>query len=261
MQDAPLPTLLWDMMQTENAITVNQLIKIGPNIVDARYVAASPKALVFYGYTDAHAFSQTWRSLTEPFEYLTAAVRVSAARLEDQSVPVRYITQLRRPNETEFPVIKETRQIYYDGILYWITSLHPAYEEPDVHDVRLLANRLPHSSETRPFGGYSIAEINKLLRALDREQEKILISDFDRSTIVPDLSIEEENLEAAPSAVEKRMVEVARTDEEGKLSCLRCGHRWVPSVPYPKLCSSCNQPWDKPRVRRPYQKRKGKKNN
>ena len=165
---------LTDMLRTflfegspEDAITLNQLIKLDENIADCQFIAATPKALRLYG-REQQSFVDSWQSLTQPFDVFLRSRELAIARHYGLSLPSRYITQIVRPNGSTVDIIKETREIHTVDSIYWLTRLYPASEEPDLPE--LTSIDIPSGIEdTNHIGGYlCMAEVRLVVESAKR---------------------------------------------------------------------------------------------
>jgi hypothetical protein len=160
---ALLPPVLQDQLKTHEAVTILQRRVITKTIVDAQFVAATPKAAQFYGYPTAETFCGVWQSMTQSLDDYKRTVALSLCRHFGEDIPNIYIHRLLGPHSHSLAVCKHTQEIAYAGDLYWVTRIQTANTAPDLPDLNRIA--IPKAIERyRSFTGtLSVAEVEAVL--------------------------------------------------------------------------------------------------
>ncbi len=158
-----LPQVFQNQLKTDEAVTILQRRPITKTIVDAQFIAATPKAANLYGYPDVDAFCGLWQSMTQSLDDYKRTFALSLCRHFGEDIPAAYIHRLLGPNGHSVAVRKTTQEIPYQGDLYWVTKLHTANTSPDLPDLNQIA--IPKTIERyRSFGGMlSVAEVEAVL--------------------------------------------------------------------------------------------------
>jgi hypothetical protein len=158
-----LPPVLQDQLKTAEAVTILKRRAITKTIVDAQFVAATPKAAQLYGYPSVEAFCGLWQSMTQSLDDYKRTVALSVCRHFGEDIPTIYIHRLVGPRGHALAVCKHTQEITYQGELYWVTRLRTADATPEVPDLTRIA--IPKTIDRyRSFTGtLSVAEVEAVL--------------------------------------------------------------------------------------------------
>jgi len=158
-----LPPILQDQLKTTEAITILKRRAITKTIVDAQFVAATPKAAQLYGYPTVEAFCGLWQSMTQSLDDYKRTVALSVCRHFGEDIPNVYIHRVVGPHGHTLSVCKHTQEIAYQGDLYWVTRIRTANTAPDLPDLNQIA--IPKTIERyRSFtGSLSVAEVEAVL--------------------------------------------------------------------------------------------------
>ena len=158
-----LPPFLQDKLKTNEAITILKRRAITKTIIDAQFVAATPKAAQFYGYPTAEEFRGVWQSTTQSLDDYKRTVALSVCRHFGEDIPNIYIHRVVGPHNHSLAVCKHTQEIAYQGDLYWVTRIRTANNTPDLPDLNRIA--IPKNIERyRSFTGtLSVAEVEAVL--------------------------------------------------------------------------------------------------
>ena len=219
------------------AYTLSCLVELGPHVMDALFIDATPGAAEIYGRTYEQLIGN-WLSLTHPLEVFNHAREMAACRHYGGDIPTAYIGSVLRPNGQIVPVIKDTRQLLLHDKMYWFTRIVPASDNPNLPSQESI--RVPSFEDPLNLNGnYSMAEVQSRLNVSsdDAEQEKALhVGNI--STIIGRNITESKGKfmgevrqnQFAHNGVQLLFGRPLQRISTGQLvaECQVCGHVWVP---------------------------------
>ncbi|ETX07560.1 hypothetical protein [Candidatus Entotheonella palauensis] len=138
--NTPLPRVIKDLLSSRKAMTITRRVVVTDNIVDSVFVASTPKAAHLYGYNDPDVLVGKWLSQTHSRDIARRSFVISYYRHTGQKIgtteaPSTYVTFLTAPDGSTREVVKQTREVVWDGNIYWVTEVQEATGETNLPNI------------------------------------------------------------------------------------------------------------------------------
>ncbi len=181
--NTPLPTVVKDLLTSSKAMTIARRIVVTEHIVDSVFVASTPQAAHLYGYGDPDSLVGKWLSQTHSQDiarrsFVIAYYRHIGQKIGTTASPSSYVTFLTAPDGSTREVIKQTREVVWEGDIYWITEIEEAKGEtslPSIMDIEMPNLQTDFQSWS---GVWTISDIEShIALSLQRSREEKRLTD------------------------------------------------------------------------------------
>lgn len=162
-------------------MTIVRRVVVTEYIVDAVFVASTPKAAHLCGYREPNDLVGKWLSQTHSHDIARRSFALSYYRHVGQKIgaaepPSSYVTFLSIPDRSTRSIIKQTQEVVWEGEMYWITEIEEATGEtglPSIFDIELPVS---HKTFESWSGVWTIADVEGHLALSlqnSREEKKL----------------------------------------------------------------------------------------
>ncbi len=250
--NTPLPKVVKDLLTARKAMTVTRRVMVTEHIVDSVFMASTPKAAHLYGYNDSAALVGKWLSQTHSRDiarrcFVISYYRHTGQKIGSAEAPSTYVTFLTAPDGSTREVVKQTREVVWEGDIYWVTEIEEAKGEMSLPSVRDF--EIPEmQTDFRAWSGiWTISDIEShIALSLQGADPENLLTD---STMTP--KIDDVNIKIA-STVNFRWKKVhtqqipLETSTTGRVQrdhflhrCSECLGTWIGTTEKPAQCIYC----------------------
>lgn len=267
IMERSLPILMTRFLQPNLAITITQRVVLSEQVVDAKFVFATPPAAQLYGFDNPNQLMGRWLSelVDESVRrkgFIISYCRHHGIPINGQPVPESYISVIKRRDGKPVHVIKDALEMVEHEEIYWLTYLKPLTGSDDEKTIPHLNDFILDdvSPEYLKWAGLtSMADVNKTVSSLFISRHSFFTRTNNKNNIVL-IENDIENTQTGSSVhrdQERRpdgltlhlqlQAPSPHADKTGKGvqhrylhgPCAECGGEWIGTSANPPHCNYC----------------------